>query len=279
MRRVTWGLVVIVVIGLPGLGLAQWVRYPTADVPKKGDGTPNLAAPAPRLPDGKPDFSGLWHVMQRNPCNAALNRFSGCTEIGGSPLARDLGANLPGGLPYQPWAAEIVKKRVADDSRDDPHVRCLPDNPPRHWGLPHLNKIVHTPKLLIALYEVNAMYRQIFIDGRPLPEDPTPGWMGYSTARWDGDTLVVQTSGFRDNLWIDLHGSPMSDAAKMTERIRRPNFGSLEIEITVDDPKVYTRPWTVRMDQSIELDTDLIDEFCLENEKSYERMIRSRTAK
>ena len=276
MRRVLLGSVLIAIVSVPAVSIGQWLRYPTADVPRNADGTPNLTAAAPRLPDGKPDFSGLWHVAVRNPCNAALNRFSGCTEIGGSPLARDLGVNLPGGLPYQPWAAEIVKQRAADDSRDDPHVRCLPDNPPRHWGLPHLNKIVHTPKLLVVLYEVNAMYRQIFTDGRPLPDDPTPGWNGYSTARWEGDTLVVQTIGFRDSLWIDLHGSPMSDAAKMTERLRRPNFGTLDVEITVDDPKVYTRPWTVRMDQVIELDTDLIDEFCLENEKSYERMQRSR---
>jgi hypothetical protein len=276
MRRVLLGSVLIAIVSVPAVSIGQWLRYPTADVPRNADGTPNLTAAAPRLPDGKPDFSGLWHVAMRNPCNAALNRFSGCTEIGGSPLARDLGVNLPGGLPYQPWAAEIVKQRAADDSRDDPHVRCLPDNPPRHWGLPHLNKIVHTPKLLVVLYEVNAMYRQIFTDGRPLPEDPTPGWNGYSTARWEGDTLVVQTIGFRDSLWIDLHGSPMSDAAKMTERLRRPNYGTLDVEITVDDPKVYTRPWTVRMDQVIELDTDLIDEFCLENEKSYERMQRSR---
>jgi len=276
MRRVLLGSVLIAIVSVPAVTIGQWLRYPTAGVPRKADGTPNLTAAAPRLPDGKPDFSGLWHVAVRNPCNAALNRFSGCTEIGGSPLARDLGVNLPGGLPYQPWAAEIVKQRAADDSRDDPHVRCLPDNPPRHWGLPHLNKIVHTPQLLIVLYEVNAMYRQIFTDGRPLPEDPTPGWNGYSTARWESDTLVVQTIGFRDGLWIDLHGSPMSDAAKMTERLRRPTYGTLEVEITVDDPKVYTRPWTVRMDQVIELDTDLIDEFCLENEKSYERMQRSR---
>ena len=276
MRVLLLGSILIATVGVPAVSSGQWVRYPTADVPRNADGTPNLTATAPRLPDGKPDFSGLWHVAVRNPCNAALNRFSGCTEIGGSPLARDLGVNLPGGLPYQPWAAEIVKQRAADDSRDDPHVRCLPDNPPRHWGLPHLNKIVHTPKLLVVLYEVNAMYRQIFTDGRPLPEDPTPGWNGYSTARWESDTLVVQTIGFRDSLWIDLHGSPMSDAAKMTERLRRPNYGTLEVEITVDDPKVYTRPWTVRMDQVIELDTDLIDEFCLENEKSYERMQRSR---
>ena len=276
MRHVLLGSVLIAIVSVPAVSIGQWLRYPTADVPRNADGTPNLTAAAPRLPDGKPDFSGLWHVAMRNPCNAALNRFSGCTEIGGSPLARDLGVNLPGGLPYQPWAAEIVKQRAADDSRDDPHVRCLPDNPPRHWGLPHLNKIVHTPKLLVVLYEVNAMYRQIFTDGRPLPDDPTPGWNGYSTGRWEGDTLVVQTIGFRDSLWIDMHGSPMSDAAKMTERLRRPNYGTLEVEITVDDPKVYTRPWTVRMDQVIELDTDLIDEFCLENEKSYERMQRSR---
>ena len=276
MRGIRLGLVCLAIIAVPSVGFGQWLRYPTADAPRRADGNIDLTAPAPRLPDGKPDLSGLWHVAVRNPCNPTVNRFTGCTEIGGSPLALNLGAELPGGLPYQPWAAQIQKQRAADDSRDDPHVRCLPDNPPRHWGLPHLNKLVHTPKLLVVLYEVNAMYRQIFIDGRPLPEDPTPGWNGYSTARWEGDTLVVQTAGFRDQMWMDLRGSPMSDAAKMIERIRRPNYGTLEIEITIDDPKVYTRPFTVRMDQTIEPDTELIDEFCLENEKSYERMIRSR---
>jgi hypothetical protein len=169
-----------------------------------------------------------------------------------------------------------VKARSADDSRDDPHVRCLPDNPPRTWTLPHLTKAIHTPKLLALLYEVNAMYRQILVDGRPLPEDPTPAWNGYSVARWDGDTLVVETTGFRDDLWLDMSGSPMSDAARMTERIRRPNFGTLEIEVAVDDKKVYTRPWTVSLTQSLALDMELIDEFCLENEKSYQRMIDSR---
>ena len=122
------------------------------------------------------------------------------------------------------------------------------------------------------LYEVNAMYRQIFLDGRPMPADPTPAWNGYSVGAWEGDTLVVRTTGFRDNLWIDMGGSPMSDAAKMTERLHRPNFGTLEVQITIDDPKVYTRPWTVSMNQGIELDTELIDEFCLENEKSSQRM-------
>ncbi len=140
------------------------------------------------------------------------------------------------------------------------------------WTMPHLTKAVHTPKLLVLLYEVNAIYRQIFIDGRPLPEDPNPGWNGYSTARWDGDTLVVETAGFRDGLWIDMGGSFVSNSAKMIERIRRPNFGTLEVELTMDDPKVYTRPWTARLTENLELDTELIDEICLENEKSYDRM-------
>ena len=279
MRCGVLGCVLVGVL-VPALGSGQWIRYPTADVPRKADGTPDLTAPAPRLPDGRPDFSGIWHAANPDRCRPGTGQFIECgTEIGGSPLGRDLGRKLPGGLPYQPWAAALVKARTADDSRDDPHVRCLPDNPPRAWTLPHLTKAVHTPKLLVLLYEVNAMYRQIHIDGRPLPEDPTPGWNGYSTARWEGDTLVVRTEGFRDNLWIDMGGSPMSDAAKMTERMRRPNYGTLELEITVDDPKVYTRPWTVSMTQDIELDTELIDEFCLENEKSYERMQRSRTPK
>ena len=274
VRRHVLVFVIVAVIGMPALGFTQWLRYPTADVPRKADGSPDLMAPAPRLPDGKPDFSGIWHAANPNRCVPGTAQCG--NEIGGSPLGGNLGRNLPGGLPYQPWAAKLAQERRADLSRDDPHVRCLPDNPPRTWTLPHLTKAVHTPKLLVLLYEINAMYRQIFIDGRPLPEDPTPGWNGYTTAHWEGETLVVQTAGFRDNLWIDTGGSPMSDAAKMTERMRRPNYGTLELEITIDDPKVYTRPFTVNMTQNIELDTELIDEFCLENEKSYQRMQDSR---
>jgi hypothetical protein len=193
-------------------------------------------------------------------------------EIGGSPLALNIGAGLPGSLPYQPWAAALARQRTLDNSKDDPHARCLPDNPARPYGLPHMTKAVHTPRLLVLLNEVNAMYRQIFIDGRPLPVDPNPFWNGYSTAAWEGDTLVVQTIGFRDGLWLDMGGNPMTDAAKMTERIRRPNYGTLEIQITVDDSKAYTRPWTVEMNQKITFDTELIDEMCLENEKSSQRM-------
>jgi hypothetical protein len=270
-------LAFVALIGMPSLGFAQWLKYPTDGVPKNADGTPNRNAPTPRLPNGKPDFSGLWHATNPTRCGGAGSQFVECgAEIGGSQLGGNLGRNLPGGLPYKPEAAALAKARRSDDSRDDPHVRCLPDNPPRAWTLPHLTKIMQTPKQLALLYEVNAMYRQIFTDGRPFPEDPTPAWNGYSVGTWEGDTLVVRTQGFRDDLWIDTGGSPMSDIAKMTERITRPNYGTLDIELTIDDPKNYTKPFTVNLSQHIELDTELVDEFCLENEKSYERMQRSR---
>lgn len=273
MRRLRLGFVLIAIIAVPALGFSQWLRYPTEGVPRTADGKPDLTAPAPRLPDGKPDFSGLWHAANPNRCVPGVGQFVACgTEIGGSPLGGNLGRNLPGGLPYRPEAAALAKSRRADDSRDDPHVRCLPDNPPRAWTLPHLTKAIHTPKLLVLLYEVNAMYRQIFIDGRPLPKDPNPSWNGYSTATWEDDTLVVRTIGFRDGLWLDMGGTPMTDAATMTERMRRPTYGRLDVQITVDDPKAYTRPWTVEMPLQITLDTELIDEICLENEKSSQRM-------
>ena len=217
MRRLNVLLYVFsTLIGAHALASGQWLRYPTEGIPRKPDGKADLTAPAPRLPDGHPDLSGVWHAAQARQCTNAAGETVQCgTEIGGSPLGGNLGRNLAGGtLPYQPWAAKLFQERHAALNIDDPHVRCLPDNPPRHWTLPHLTKAVHTPKLLVLLYEVNAMYRQIFIDGRPQPKDPNPAWNGYSTAHWEGDTLVVQTEGFREDLWIDTWGSPMSDARR-----------------------------------------------------------------
>jgi hypothetical protein len=270
--------IVATLITTPTIGFAQWLRYPTEGIPRTPDGKPDLTAPAPRLPDGKPDLSGLWHATQPKRCVNDRGVSVPCgIEIGGSPLGGNLGRNLPGGsLPYQPWAAKLFQERHAALSIDDPHVRCLPDNTPRHWTLPHLTKAVHTPKLLVLLYEVNAMYRQIFIDGRPFPEDMNPTWNGYSVGHWEGDTLVVETRGFHDDLWIDTWGSPMTDAAKMTEKFRRKDFGTMEIEVTIDDPKAYTKPFTVTLSESLEPDTELIDEFCAEGEKDYERLQRSR---
>ena len=279
MRRVA--LFVCAVVGLiaaQAIGSAQWLRYPTDGIPRKADGKADLTAPAPKLPDGKPDLSGLWHAAQARQCVNAKGEASPCgIEIGGSPLGGNLGRNLPGGkLPYQPWAEKLFNERHAAMSIDDPHVRCLPDNPPRHWTLPHLTKLVHTPKLLVMLYEVNAMYRQAFIDNRPFPPDMNPSWNGYSVGHWEGDTLVVESRGFRDDLWADTWGSPMSDVAKMTEKFHRKNFGTMDIEVTIDDPKVYTKPFTVTLTEALEPDTELVDEFCAEGEKDYDRLQRSR---
>ncbi len=149
----------------------------------------------------------------------------------------------------------------------------MPDTFVRLYGLPHMQKFVQVPGLLVMLYELNANYRQVFTDGRPLPDDPQPSWQGYSSGKWVDDTLVVDSIGFRDGLWLDMAGSAMTDAAKVRERIRRPDFGHLEIEITVDDPKAYARPWTVTMKQAIVLNTELVDEICLENEKSTRHMV------
>jgi hypothetical protein len=178
--------IAIALIGAPGVTSGQWLHYPTPDVPRT-PGQPNLTAPPPRLPDGRADFSGIWQSAVKIPCTPEFSRFVECgLEIGGSRSALNLGAGVPGGLPCRPWAAALVKQRTEDNNKDDPHARCLPDNPPRPYGLPHMTKAVHTPRLLVLLNEVNAMYRQIFIDGRPLPVDPNPSWNGYSSAAWDG---------------------------------------------------------------------------------------------
>jgi hypothetical protein len=243
---------------------AQWVEYPTAGVPRKADGTPDLTAPVPRTADGKPDLSGMWFSAELLPeCSAA-----DCIPQMNLPIDQtNIGRTLPDGLPFQPWAKALVAKRTANGAKDDPHAHCLPPNFPRAFSFPQYIKILWTPGPLLILHEFNASYRQIFLDGRPLPVDPIPAWNGYSSGHWEGDTLVVESSGFRDDLWLDLSGSPLTAAAHVTERFRRVNYGALEIEVTVDDPKAYTRPWTVTLKQVIVLDTELIEEICLENEE------------
>ena len=271
MRGVLLGCVLIAVTVAPVVG--QWLRYPTEGVPRKTDGSPDLHAPAPRLPDGKPDFSGIWHASNPNRCVPGTGQFVACgSEIGGSRLNRNLGLDLPGGLPYQPWQLPIVKERTENLAIDDPHIRCLPDSFIRAYGLPHMLKFVHKPGLLIVLNEMNAGYRQVFTDARPLPDTPSPAWQGYSSAKWSGDTLVVDTIGLRDDTWIDWNGSVVTESAKVREEIRRPDFGHLEITLTVDDPKAYTKPWTVTLKQRIVVDAELIDEVCLENEQFVQRM-------
>ena len=259
-------------LALPVTTSAQWLKYPTPNVPKTADGKPNFSAPAPKTPDGKPDFSGIWLTDSTNCRNKNLDELTCGSEL---PMGREginFGAGLTGGLPYQPWLAALVKQRTAEDAKTDPHVACLPDTFLRAYSLPHLLKFVQTPGLLVMLNEMNAGYRQVFTDGRPLPVDPVPSWQGYSTAKWEGDALVVTSAGFRDDIWIDWNGSVIGSSAKVQERIRRPDFGHLEIGVTVDDPKAYIKPWTVTLRQRLALNTELVDEICLENEKSLQRM-------
>jgi hypothetical protein len=271
----------LVVAALAGLGtaqasapvLAQWIDYPTAGVPRKADGSVDMGAPTPRMPDGKPDFSGIWTTAEPNrEPGGVVDVASDGTDIAASRQMADIGVDLPGGLPYQAWLVPIVKERTANLAIDDPHIRCFPDNFLRAYGLPQLLKFVHKPDLLVVLNEMNAGYRQVFTDGRPLPENPNPAWQGYSSARWSGDTLVVDTIGLRDDTWIDWNGSVLTEAAKVREEMQRPDFGHLVIKVTVDDPKAYTKPWTVTLKERIVVDAELIDEICLENEQDYKKL-------
>ncbi len=253
---------------------AQWVRYPTPGVPRTADGKPNLSAKAPRSRDGKTDLSGMWLPGNPAPCPKLMqDDFGECIEKTDLPFqAVNLGIGMQGGLPYQPWAADLVKTRQQNPGRDDPHVRCLPSNPPRNFTLPHITKIVHDPGLMILLNEYNSGFRQIFTDGRALPADPQPSWSGYSSGKWQGDTLVVDTIGFRDDLWLDMAGNPLTSAGRLTERFRRPDYGNLEIELTINDPKAYTRPWNAMLKMHVVLNTELIEEICLEGERSFQHM-------
>jgi hypothetical protein len=247
---------------------AQWLTYPTTGIPRTSDGKPDMNAAAPRAADGKPDFSGIWIAERTRPCPR-----DGCDDMQISYQFLDIGWRVPGGLPYQPWAADLVKKRTAELRKDDPQSQCLPTGILRMHTDPLYRRIVQAPGLLVILNERNASYRQIFLDDRPLPADPQPSWVGYSSATWDGDTLVVRTSGFRDGLWLDAAGSPLTEAATITERFRRVTAGNLEIVVTVDDPKAYTAPWTTTLRQFLAVDTELLDYICVENERDVQHFV------
>jgi hypothetical protein len=244
-RRTTSLAAVFAVASMPAA--AQWLNVPAKGIPRAKDGKPNLSAAAPRKPDGKPDPSGIW---QTDPPRSANN------------LASDF---KPGELPVQPWAAKLWQERQENNGKDRPPGLCLP------LGVPlfdlTLFKIVQEPDLVVILYEALGGFRQIFLDGRTLPEDQNPTWMGYSVGRWDGDTLVVETAGFNGKTWLDLAGHPSTDALHITERLRRTDFGHLDIQFTIDDPKAYSRPWTVTFWMQLLADTELLEYVCNENEK------------
>ncbi|MEO8256002.1 MAG: hypothetical protein ABI868_01520 [Acidobacteriota bacterium] len=319
--RIAAGLIGVVAVLSPSIS-AQWAAYAPKAEPKNPDGTVNLNAPTPRLPDGKPDLSGLW-VNGRGGGQALAATVAGERGRGagqpappapgaaaapaapaaapaapaadgaaaqapaggrgrgrgqqplpvaadGTPLANfgNIGAGFKDGLPFTPWAAELQKTRQAGNSKDNPDALCLPMGFMQFHTHPQPRKMIQTPGLLVLIYEANYGLRQIFTDGRTLPTgDAQPFWYGYSVGRWEGDTLVVETTGLREDGWLDVRGSPYTEKAKITERFRRLNYGTLEIDVTVDDPMAYTKPFTVRVNQRLMPDQELIEFICAENQK------------
>jgi len=252
---------------------AQWPSFPTRDVARTADGKPNFDAPTPRTSDGKPDLTGIWENVWFYNGKVSPPLASPPGEPPASTF-NNVGAGFKNGLPLRPWAADLLKQRREQNSKDNPDAHCLPMGLMQFHEHPQPRKIVQTPDVIVILYEGNSGVRQIFIDGRPLPgKDPQPWWYGYSVGTWQGDTLVVETTGFRDGGWLDIVGSPLTDQAKMTERFQRLNYGTLRVDVTIDDPKAYTEPFTVRVNQRAVVDTELIEFICGENERSTPHMV------
>ena len=257
---------------------AQWPDYPSSKTPRGAEGKPKLDAPTPRTADGQPDLSGVWEY--RGPMIPGAGQQGAAPRTpppppplhaDGIPLAtfRNIGAGFKDGLPLRPAAAEVLKARKAENSKDNPDAHCLPLGLMQLHTHPQPRKIIQAPDVTVILYEAQAGIRQIFTDGRKLPPaDVQPWWYGYSIGHWDGDTLVVETTGFRDDVWLDIDGTPLTNKGKLTERFHRVNYGTLNIDVTVEDPTMYTAPFTVKVIQRIMPDTELIEFICQENDRS-----------
>jgi hypothetical protein len=271
MKRVIHAVALIGVVATlaPSL-LAQWADYPTPGVPRNAKGEVDMAAPPPRTADGKPDLSGVWRGVGATALGQPSAGANPVPPQSGPPVAgfRDVAAGFKEGLPLTAWGAEVLKTRMAGNSKDNPEAHCLPMGIVQFHTQGAPRKFIQSARLLVILYEASSGIRQIFTDGRKLPtDDPQPWFYGYSVGKWDGDTMVVETNGFRDDGWLDIIGTPMSEKAKITERFRRVNYGRMEIDVTIDDPKAYTRPWTVRVNQQLMPDTELIEFICEENQR------------
>jgi len=236
--------------------IAQWDPYPAKNMPRTPDGKVDMKAPPRRTSDGKIDLSGFW--MPADNVRHLLN------------LAADL---KPEDVPLQPWASQLYKERIDNNGKDHPGVRCLPSGIPEKSNIPDGLKVVQTPDVLIFLYESRTIYRQVFTDGRPLPKDAQPTWMGYSIGHWEGDTFVVETIGQNGKTWLDMRGLPGTEALRVIERYTRPTIGTINIDVTIDDPMAYTKPWSVKLSWKLVPDTDLIESICEENSKDLPHMV------
>jgi len=256
-------IVVVSTMLLHGAAGAQWPDRPASGIPRTPDGKPNLSAPAPRTPDGKPDLSGVWLP------DPGAGGTKGIGETLRSPFFVDITTGLdPQQVPFQPWAEAQYRRHRERNMMDDPTARCQPTGVPALDTYPFPFKVLQTPGLLVILYENNTDFRQIFSDGRDLPRDPQPAWMGYSTGKWDGDVFVVDSIGFDERSWLDRTGHPHSDALRVIERFRRLDVGRMDVQITIDDPKAYTRPITFTQALKLLPDGELLEHFCTDNEKS-----------
>jgi hypothetical protein len=273
-------IILALLVSVPAGLLAQWPDYKTAGVPRTADGKQDMKGSTPRTTDGKPDLSGVWQYMRPPgtppPPPPAFQATAAPRAAGGGDIIPagvrtsqfwNLGASFKDGLPFQPWAAELHRQRVANNSEENPDAHCLPIGVMQLHTHGQPRKMIQTPGVIVIMYEANSGLRQIFTDGRPLPKDAEPWWYGYSVGKWERDTLVVESTNFRDLGWLDVEGSPLTESGKIIERFRRPDYGHLEIEVTIDDPKAYTKPWTVTVYQRILPDTELIEFVCQENER------------
>jgi hypothetical protein len=258
MNRRTGSLVAVIFTIAIAPALAQWLNAPTKGIPRTKDGKADLSAPALRKPDGSPDLSGVWR---------------------GDPQSEKYFQNVaadfkPDDFPIRPWAETLTKERAAA-GRDWPLAHCLPAGVALQdtAAIPYPLKIIQEPDLIVMLFELFGQFRQIFLDGRALPINPNPTWSGYSVGRWDGDTLIVETAGFNGKTWLDAAGHPATDALHITERFWRRDFGHMDLQLTIDDPKAYTKPWTVSLSWHLWLDTELMEYICNENEKDLKHIV------
>ena len=251
---------------------AQWLNYPAPGTPRTRDGKPDLSAKAPRASDGRPDLSGVWQTEPVPPGESLLGKESFFVVPGDDPRTFSkyfwniLADFKPAEAPIRPEAAELFRKNAA--SAITPASSCVPLGIPGADMLTYAPfKIIQTRGVTVVLYEVDNTHRQIYTDGRKLPADPQPAWLGYSVGHWDGDTLVVDSAGFNDKGRLDGFGHPRSEALRVQERFHRRDFGHMDVQVTIDDPKLYLKPITVKVTELLVPDSDVLESFCNENEK------------
>jgi hypothetical protein len=293
MRTLGPLVAIVTICGVPLA--AQWPKYESPRAPRDEKGAVRMDAPAPRTADGKPDLSGNWvrfrgegafdppelrSLFANRPARPQVP--APPVDPNAPPIGAfwEISANIPGGLPLTPWAAELKKKRMATDMKDNPDANCLPMGLTQFHMHGQPRKIIQNSGVIAIIYEANYGLRYIYVDGRTLPPQGSvqPFWYGYSVGRWEGDTLVVETNNLRGaetsqyDGWLDVRGSPYTEQAHFTERFRRPTYGKLEIDITLDDPKAYTKPFTVRVNQQISPDDEIIEFICAENQQFRRRV-------